>query len=523
MTLTGFGQGVVLPSITPGPVEGPGIGRPFEGRCSIDKIRADPGTSADRPGFHDEDEMSASQKGKRMVEDCLRTSLEPSTERFEAVLRSISDGVFTINLDNRIICFNHAAEEITGIRRDLALGRPCHEILRADICHEACPLRYTIETGQPVSNLEITIHTQKFGPVPVSVSTGLFKDKNGRLMGGVETFRDLREVVALRETLAKSHTKGDIVSKSRSMQKVLDILPTVADSGSSVLITGENGVGKEMVARAIHRLSPRANAPFVAVNCGGMPQTLIESELFGYEPGAFTGAEKAKKGRFALAEGGTLLLDEIGELPLGSQVKLLRVLQERRYEPLGGTKTLKADIRLLSITNRDLEGMVETGAFRQDLFYRINVIELKVPPLRERMEDVPLLVDHFIRRLNLLKRRQVSGIDDAAMKSLLEYNYPGNIRELENAIEHGLTLSKGSLIQRKDLPDRIRNSQPVEARPASFAESERQVIWGTLKKHRFNRSSAARELGIHKTTLYRKIKRLRIELPSKDGRSVPRD
>ena len=456
-----------------------------------------------------------------MDEKCLETSQELSIERFEAVLRSISDGVFTIDLNNRITCFNRAAEEITGIQRNLALGRPCHEILRADVCREACPLRYTIETGQPVSNLEITIDTPKFGPVPVSVSTALFKDKNGNLMGGVETFRDLREVVALRKAIIESYTKGDIVSKSKAIQQVLDILPTVAASGSSVLISGENGVGKELVARAIHRLSPRAEAPFVAVNCGGMPQTLIESELFGYEPGAFTGAQKAKKGRFALAEGGTLLLDEIGELPLGSQVKLLRVLQERRYEPLGGTRTLEADIRLISITNRDLEGMVEAGSFRRDLFYRINVIELKIPPLRERVEDVPLLVDHFVRRLNHVKQRRIFGLSDEAMEALLEYSYPGNVRELENAIEHGFILSTGNVIHRKDLPGRIRNAKSEETPPAFFAESERQVIMGALKKHRFNRSSTARELGIHKTTLYRKIKRLQIELPSEDGRSAP--
>ena len=456
-----------------------------------------------------------------MDEKCWEPLREPSIERFEAVLSSISDGVFTIDLDNRIRCFNRAAEEITGISRDQALGRPCHEILRADVCRQACPLRYTIETGQSVSNLEVTINSPKFGPVPVSVSTALFKDKNGALMGGVETFRDLREVRALREAAAQGGAKGEIITKSKAMQKVLDILPTVAAGGGAVLITGENGVGKELAARAIHKLSPRAQGPYVAVNCGGIPQPLIESELFGYEPGAFTGARKTKKGRFALAEGGTLLLDEIGELPLGSQVKLLRALQERRYEPLGGTRTIEADIRLISITNRDLEKMVEQGDFRRDLFYRINVIELRIPPLRDRPEDIPLLVNHFIRKLNLIRGRRVFGVGDQAMRTLLEYDYPGNVRELENAVEHGFILSKGDVIRLKDLPDRIRNAGSREAPPATFAESERQVIMGALKKHRFNRTSAARELGVHKTTLYRKIKRLGIDLPAEDGRSAP--
>ena len=460
--------------------------------------------------------MSSSKTG----EGFAQTLPELAPERFEAVLSSISDGVFTIDLDNKITCFNRAAEELTGLSREEVLGRPCYEVLRADVCHEACPLRYTIETGQSVANLEVSIETDKTGPIPVSVSTGLFKDKHGRLMGGVETFRDLREIVELRKTLNQSYTAGDIISKSKAVRELLDILPTVAAGDSAVLITGENGVGKELVARALHRLSSRAEKPFIAVNCGGIPQTLIESELFGYEAGAFTGAQKAKKGRFALADGGTLVLDEIGELPLGSQVKLLRVLQEKRYEPLGGTRTLSADIRLLSITNRDIERMVETGDFRRDLFYRINVIELKIPPLRERMEDVPLLVDHFIQRLNLLKQRQVAGVSDRAMSALMEYHYPGNVRELENAIEHGLILAKGHVIRYENLPQRIRGAPVIEPPPTSFAESERQVIMAALKKHQYNRSAAARELGIHKTTLYRKVKRLLIDLPPEDGRSV---
>jgi len=444
---------------------------------------------------------------------------ELSPERFEAIIHSISDGVFTVDRKWRITCFNRAAEEITGIPRSEALGQRCNEVLKSNICKDACVIQYTIETGRPVVNLTVYINSKEGIQIPVSVSTALFRNKNGELIGGVETFRDLRHVEELRKEIEKSYSYEDIISKNKKIKQIFDILPTIAVNESSVLIAGETGTGKELFARAIHNLSGRGNKPFVAINCGGFPETLIESELFGYEAGAFTGATKAKPGRFALAEGGTLFLDEIGDLPPLLQVKLLRVLQEKTYEPLGSIRSLKADVRIIAATHRNIEAMVAEETFRQDLYYRINVIKLEIPPLRERMEDVPLLVNHFIGRFSALHDKNISGISPDALNLLMSYDYPGNVRELENIIEHGCVLCPGSLIRAKDLPDWLRPPPKEISGASSLEEVEKQFIISVLKKNNWNRLAAARELKIHKTTLFRKIKKLRIYPPDQDKHS----
>lgn len=451
---------------------------------------------------------------------------EASPERFEAVIRSISDGVFTVDKDWRITCFNRAAEEITGVPRSKAMGGKCYDVFRSNICRDACAMQYTIETGNPIVNLAVSITDSKGNQIPVSVATALFRDARGELIGGVETFRDLRQVEELRKKVKENYSFEDIISKNRKIRKILDILPTVAVSESTVLITGETGTGKELFARALHNLSGRASRPFVAVNCGGFPETLIESELFGYEAGAFTGAAKAKPGRFKLAEGGSLLLDEIGDLPLPLQVKLLRVLQEKAYEPLGAVETVKTDVRIIAATNRDLETMVADGTFRQDLYYRVNVINIDIPPLRERMEDVPLLVDHFIRHFSMVHDKDVSSISPRALDILMGHDYPGNIRELDNIIEHGCVLCQGGIIRLKNLPRWIRPSEKDShvhlGTDLSFEEVERRFIVSVLEKNGWNRQAAANELKIHKTTLFRKIKKLGIQLPDHDGRSAKR-
>ena len=439
-----------------------------------------------------------------------------SPARFEAIIHSISDGVFTVDRKWRITCFNRAAEEITGIPRSEALGQRCNEVLKSNICKDACAIQYTIETGRPVVNLTVYINSKEGIQIPVSVSTALFRNKNGELIGGVETFRDLRHVEELRKEIEKSYSYEDIISKNKKIKQILDILPTIAVNESSVLIAGETGTGKELFARAIHNLSGRGNKPFVAINCGGFPETLIESELFGYEAGAFTGATKAKPGRFALAEGGTLFLDEVGDLPLLLQVKLLRVLQDRTYEPLGSVRSLKSDVRIVAATHRSLEAMVAEETFRQDLYYRINVIKLEIPPLRERMEDVPLLVNHFIGRFSALHDKNISGISPDALNILMSYDYPGNVRELENIIEHGCVLCPGSLIRAKDMPDWLRPPSKEISAASSLEEVEKQFIISVLTKNNWNRLAAARELKIHKTTLFRKIKKLHIYPPDQD-------
>ena len=448
--------------------------------------------------------------------------VEISPERFEAVVHSISDGVLTVDRRWRITCFNRAAEEITGYRRSDVLGRPCYEVLRSDVCHEACPIRHTVETGKPVAGLVVYITDVEGRKVPVSVSTALFRSGRGRLMGGVETFRDLRQIEALKRQVERGYADGDIVSRNARVRSLLDMLPVVAESDSTILIRGETGTGKELLARAVHDSSSRKDGPFVAVNCGCFPETLVDSELFGYEKGAFTGAERAKEGRFARAEGGTLFLDEVGNLALAVQGKLLRVMQDGTYEPLGGTRTLRTNARIVAATNQDLAAMVEEGTFRRDLYYRINVIELDLPPLRERPEDVLPLVRHFIRRLALLHDKAVEGMTPKALQILMTHEYPGNIRELENIVEHGFVLTTGPLIGIEHLPQWLVEKYGSTTARESLDDCERRVIRSTLERNQGNRASAAAELGIHKSTLYRKMRRLgllsstRTEAPARD-------
>jgi PAS domain S-box-containing protein len=442
-----------------------------------------------------------------------------SPDRFEAVIRSISDGVFTIDLEGVITCFNRAAEKITGFAREDAIGKPCHTILRTDLCKGACALRYTIEHDTPIVDLTVHIKSASGEEIPVSISTALFRDKSGQVVGGVESFRDLRQVEVLRKQVERSYSFHDIVSKSEAMRTMLETLPTIADSDSTVLVAGESGTGKELVARAIHDLSGRDKGPFVAVNSAGIPDTLMEAELFGYEAGAFTGAVKAKPGRFARAEGGTLFLDEIGDVPLHLQAKLLRVLQERIYEPLGGVRPVEADVRIVVATNRDLDDMVARGGFRRDLLYRINVFEFELPPLRERTGDIPLLIDHFIRCLSAEKDKRIVATSREALSILMHHDWPGNVRELQNAIEHGFVLAPGPLIGVEHLPAGLKPVHHAAADGATLEDLERSFILSALEKNRYNRGATARQLGIHKTTFFRKVRKLGIELPQIDGRS----
>jgi PAS domain S-box-containing protein len=438
----------------------------------------------------------------------------------EIILDSIADGVFTVDSEWRITSFNAAAERITGIPRDEAIGRICAEVFKATICESACALRKTIETGEPIVDRAISIVRADGEPVPVSISTALLRDRNGNVIGGVETFRDLSVVEELRKELTSHHTFADIISKNHIMQRLFDILPEIAESESTVLIEGESGTGKELFAQAIHNLSRRCEGPLVTVNCGALPETLLEAELFGYKAGAFTDARADKPGRFARAEGGTIFLDEIGDVSPAMQVRLLRVLQERIYEPLGGTESVEADVRVITATNRDLDRMVRSNTFRQDLYYRINVVRLKIPPLRERREDIPLLVDHFIDRFNRLKDKSIPGIAPDVMAHLMSYDFPGNVRELENIIEHAFVLCKGGLIRFDHLPEHLRPEAKPEVSPAgSLEELEARFIREALRRNNWNRQATALELGMHKTTLWRKIRQLGITLPSIDGRS----
>jgi len=442
---------------------------------------------------------------------------ETREDRFlAAVMDSVADGVFTVDDQWRITSFNRAAERITGTDRQDALGRHCYEVLQANICQSACALKRTMESGQQIIDQPVDIIDSSGRRIPISISTAVLRDRRGRVVGGVETFRDLSAIEELKKEITRRYTFMDIISKNHHIQEIFTILPDVAESDSTVLIEGPSGSGKELFARAIHDLSARREEPYVVVSCGALPDTLLESELFGYVRGAFTDAKGDKPGRFALAQGGSIFLDEIGDISPAMQVKLLRVLQEREYEPLGATRPVRADVRVIAATNRDLAKLVEEGRFRQDLFYRLNVVRIGLPPLNRRREDIPLLVEHFIRSFNLKKGKHITGVTGEVMDLLMGYPYPGNVRELENIVEHAFVLCHTTQIGLEHLPRELtggirgrREEDGAATDPLGRAEA--RTIREMLHRMDGHRRRTAQALGIHPTTLWRKMKRLGIE------------
>ncbi|WP_146394424.1 sigma 54-interacting transcriptional regulator [Planctomycetes bacterium CA13] len=438
-------------------------------------------------------------------------SLPSSTD---AILNSIADGVFTVDAEWNITSFNRAAEEITGVPRNEAIGQKCFDVFQASICQGNCALHDTISTGRQWVDQRIDILNRNGETVPVSISTSILRDENGATFGGAETFRDLSTIESLRRELEGQYTQHDIVTKNHRMLGILDVLPDIANSDTSVLIQGATGTGKELIARAIHNLSRRADEKFVAINCGALPETLLESELFGYKKGAFTGADNDKPGRFAMAQKGSLFLDEIADISMALQVRLLRVLQQREYEPLGSTETVQSDVRVIAATNKPLTDQIARGVFRQDLYYRLNIVRIELPTLSQRREDIPLLIHHFIERFNVEQEKRVRSVSEDALKRLLDYSYPGNIRELQNIIEHAVVLSRGDQIELASLPPDllVEPTKHVEATPFTAAEAD--VIIQTLRQHNGHRGNTAKTLGIDKTTLWRKMKKFRITYPS---------
>ena len=433
------------------------------------------------------------------------------------IFDTIGEGVFTTDRDCRITSFNRAAEKISGFKRDDAIGRYCFDIFRTDLCQTRCALRNTLRNGEPISNVRVTILTLDGTKTPISVSTMLLRDGSKQCVGAVEFFRDLSEIELLKEKVSKLGGVENLVSCNEKMQGIFKLLPQIAESECNVLIQGPSGSGKELLAEALHNLSPRKLKAYIPVNCAALPETLLESELFGYLRGAFTDAKRDKPGMFHLAQGGTLLLDEIGDMPLSLQVKLLRVLNNGEYQPLGSTRMLQADARIITSSNRNLEEMLESGLFREDLYYRINVISIQIPPLRERLEDLPLLIDHFIHKFRAKRNRDIHGVAKEVLMVLREYDFPGNVRELENAIEHAFVICPEDVIEVEHLPQKIlksvqRNGEQSR-RPQYGDTSEESILREALTRNRGNRTKTAEELGIHRGSLWRKLKKYDITYP----------
>ncbi len=428
----------------------------------------------------------------------------------EAILESIAEGVFTIDREWRITSCNRAFEEITGYKREEVIGKKCGDVIRSSECGKECPLRRAMEKREKVTNREVVIKRKDGKRIPVSVNATILYDASGEAIGVVETLRDLSEIKRLMREVSERYRFGNLIGKSREMQRVYEKLEIVAPTDSNVLIVGETGTGKDLVARMIHYNSKRKNKPFVKINCAAIPENLLESELFGYKKGAFTGAVEDKPGKFELADGGTIFLDEIGDMSLSLQAKLLRVIEEKEFERLGDVETRKVDVRIIAATHRDLRKLMEEGRFREDLFYRLNVVTIYLPPLRERIEDIPLLVDHFIKQFSQKMGKEVKGVEEDVMDFFIDYPWPGNVRELEHVIEHAMIHAKGAFIKPSDLPEYLFEK---EREGKKIEDVEREHIERILREVGWSMQKASKALGISRTTLWRKIKKYGIKKP----------
>jgi PAS domain S-box-containing protein len=445
-----------------------------------------------------------------MKKKLQKVEIRPLNEiQTSSILDCIVEGVFTVDQELRITYFNHAAEKITGVPKNEAIGQYCFEALRTNICEKACPISESLKTGKDTINLQVNILRPDGKQLPVSVNASVLKDENGKIIGGVETFRDLSTIEALRKEIKKKYTFEDIVSKNHKILQIFSILPNIAESDSTVLIQGPSGSGKELFARAIHNLSFRKEKPFVAINCGALPDNLLESELFGYVKGAFTDAKKDKPGRFELAKGGTIFLDEVESLSPATQVKLLRVLQEKEFEPLGSIAPIKANIRVISATKDNLTNLISENKFRDDLYFRLNIMKIELPELMERRDDIPLLINRFIDKFNHRMGKYILKVSNEVLSILMKYNYPGNIRELENIIEHAMVMCQNEEIQIDHLPLELisfdHHSTKNKPSEKPLKKTECQTILDALNKHDWNKNKVAEELRIHRSTLWRKM------------------
>lgn len=436
--------------------------------------------------------------------------------KLDAIFNSNIEGTFTIDNDWTITSFNTSAEKITGYKKTEAIGKKCWEIFNSSLCRNGCHMEQTILKGKAMVGNELEIIHKSGKKIPIRVNSNILINNKNEKIGAVETFLDISEIRNLSAHLNEFFKYENIIGRNKEIKQIISVLESVSQTDTTVLITGESGTGKELVARAIHLNSSRKSGPFIAVNCSAFVESLIESELFGHEKGAFTGAIKTKIGKFELAQGGTLFLDEIGDLTTTVQTKLLRVLETHEFERVGGNKSIKMDARIITATNKNLLDEINAGRFRGDLFYRINVINIHLPPLRERMDDFPLIVNHFIELFNKKFSKNIKQFSSEAFDILLEYNWPGNIRELENVIEHCFVICNGDVIQVECLPKRLRELKlktSVELHSNSkkgFKDAERELILSVLEKNNYNRTKAAKELNINPSTLWRKMKKLGI-------------
>ena len=431
------------------------------------------------------------------------------------ILDNLDIGVFTTTRGGYITFFNTMAESISGYDRKEVLGKPCSVILRKDDGEDTALLLKSISDGKPRSNKNGLMMTKDERVISVQANYMALFNERASIVGGLATIVDLSLIQQMNRAISNRYIFADMIGKAPSMQKIFEFVPVLAASEATVLIGGPTGTGKDLLAKVIHNISPRAKKPMVKVNCAALPDNLLESEMFGYAKGAFTGADRDKPGRFQEADGGTIFLDEIGDLPLSLQAKLLRVLEDQEFYPLGSRKMTKVDVRIVAATNQTLEKEVEKRRFREDLFYRLNVLRLELPPLRERREDIPLLINHIMKQRSTMLRAPAKGISEGAMAVLLNYGYPGNVRELENILEHALIICQDDTIERKHLPHFLQKEispleSPEDSRedsPRITPDNEKHRILQTLRRFDGHRGNTALELNMNRSTLWRKMKK----------------
>ena len=438
--------------------------------------------------------------------------------RLKNILDNLDVGIFTVNRGGLINFFNRAAETISGYDRHQVLGQSCAMIFSGEQARDVCLLKESIATGKARSNCQGHMIDRDGVIIPIRATYMALRNEKNIIVGGLATFQDMTLAHQLNRAISNHYTFHDMIGKDPAMRKIFEMVAVVAPSDATVLVEGATGTGKDLLAKVIHSTSTRAAGSFVKVNCAAIPENLIESEIFGYVKGAFTGADRDKPGRFADAEGGTIFLDEIGDLPLSLQAKLLRVLEDREFYPLGSRRIQKVDVRIISATNRQLKSLVDQGLFREDLYYRLNVMRIALPLLKDRRGDLPLLIRHIARNLCAARAVTPPAISRTAMQILLNYDYPGNVRELENILEHALIICREAVIHPDHLPDYVRQTKTVsDASPATIVPAaapapELRRILAALEKTGGHRRKAARELGMERTTLWRKMKKYQIQL-----------
>ena len=451
-----------------------------------------------------------------------------------SLIDEIPLGIVMLDTQRRIVLINRAFEALSGFSIEDARGIPCFHIMRSKLCIQKCPLKKMDSNSESIS-IESDIINKERELIPVLINLSPIRDARGHLTGFLETVEDLRPLKEVDAKTQQAYGFRHIIGKSREMTRLFQTVPLVAQNDSAVLITGETGTGKDMLAEAIHQASNRAKGAFVKINCGALPETLLESELFGHQKGAFTGAVENKPGRFRLAHNGSLYLTEIGDLPLPLQVKLLTFLDDKVVYPLGSAKGFQADVRIIAATHRNLDLMVKERKFREDLMFRLNVVRLHLPPLRERGDDIRLILDHFINIFSKRFRKDINGLSKKVLKILMDYAFPGNVRELRNIIEYAVNICPGGQIQFTHLPTYLSETKYHYDRPtsevgetsewpASFEKSnseqrgqqtwasfERDMIIEALVKSKGRRNKAADMMGWGRSTLWRKMKQYKID------------